>query len=162
MSGRPLIRMANARDTRTIAEMSRCLIEIGLRGWSWHPTRVARALRLRETCVIVAECDDQFAGFAIAEFGDTRMHLALLAVQPRFQRRGIATALMRWLISSARTAGLRELAVELRVNNFAARAFYAALGFQQTRYIPGYYQNTESAIQMRLALVQGVTPLPAP
>jgi ribosomal protein S18 acetylase RimI-like enzyme len=162
MAGTLQIRTGTTRDTRTIAEMSRCLIEVGLRGWSWHPTRVARALRLRETCVIVAECDGQFAGFAIAEFGDTRMHLALLAVQPGFQRRGIATALLRWLIASARTAGIREIAVELRVNNFAARAFYAALGFHQTRYIAGYYQNVESAIQMRLALVQGVTPLPVP
>jgi len=141
--------------------MSRCLIEVGLRGWTWHPTRVARALRARETCVLVAESQNRLAGFAIAEFGDTKTHLSLLAVKPAHQRRGIGLAIVEWLTESALTAGIRHIDVEMRANNFAARSFYEALGFAHTHYIPGYFQTVEPAIRMRRDLCTPVT-RPAP
>lgn len=153
------LRPAEGGYIREIAVMSRCLIEIGLRGWTWHPTRVARALRARETCVLVAETPfantaDRLAGFAIAEFGDSKMHLSLLAVKPTCQRSGIGLAMIEWLIESALTAGIDHITVEMRANNFAARSFYEALGFRHSQYIAGYYQNIEAAIRMRRDLHQ--------
>jgi ribosomal protein S18 acetylase RimI-like enzyme len=156
------LRPAEGGDIQEIAVMSRCLIEVGLRGWTWHPTRVARALRARETCVLVAQTEianvrGAVAGFAIAEFGDTRMHLSLLAVQPTHQRCGIGLAMIEWLIESALTAGIDHITVEMRANNFAARSFYEALGFRHQQYIGGYYQNIEAAIRMRRDLLQSAT-----
>jgi ribosomal-protein-alanine N-acetyltransferase len=143
------LRLADGGDIQEIAVMSRCLIEVGLRGWTWHPTRVARALRARETCVLVADIRGRAAGFAITEFGDTRAHLSLFAVKPAHQRRGIGVAMIEWLVESALTAGIDHFTVEMRANNFAARSFYEALGFRQQQYIAGYYQNIEPAIRMR-------------
>jgi len=156
------LRPAEGGDIHEIAVMSRCLIEVGLRGWTWHPTRVARALRARETCVLAAEtpfanAPDRLAGFAIAEFGDTKMHLSLLAVKPAYQRSGIGLAMIEWLIESALTAGIDHITVEMRANNFAARSFYEALGFRHQQYIGGYYQNIEAAIRMRRDLHQNAT-----
>lgn len=156
------LRLARGNDIQQIAVMSRCLIEVGLRGWTWHPTRVARALRARETCVLAAETPfaqtpDRLAGFAIAEFGDSKMHLSLLAVQPTHQRCGIGLAMVEWLIESALTAGIDHITVEMRANNFAARSFYEALGFRHQQYIGGYYQNIEAAIRMRRDLHQTAT-----
>jgi ribosomal protein S18 acetylase RimI-like enzyme len=127
------LRPAEGGDIQEIAVMSRCLIEVGLRGWTWHPTRVARALRTRETCVLAAETPfenspNRLAGFAIAEFGDSKMHLSLFAVKPAYQRSGIGLAMIEWLIESALTAGIDHITVEMRANNFAARSFYEALG----------------------------------
>ncbi len=143
------LRLAHGGDVQEIAEMSRCLIEVGLRGWTWHPARVTRALQARETCVLVTEIGGQLAGFAISEFGDSRAHLSLLAVKPAHQRRGIGVAMIEWLVESALTAGIGHFTVEMRANNFAARSFYEALGFRQQQYITGYYQNIEPAIRMR-------------
>ncbi|HTE15304.1 MAG TPA: GNAT family N-acetyltransferase, partial [Burkholderiales bacterium] len=109
----PAIRLATDADAQPIAIMSRCLIELGLRGWSWDPARVARAIRNRSTCVTVAEMNHHMAGFAIAEFGDTRMHLSLLAVATAHQRHGIGRALVGWLEESALTAGITEIELEL-------------------------------------------------
>jgi ribosomal-protein-alanine N-acetyltransferase len=171
MSATPYrLRLADGGDIHEIAVMSRCLIEVGLRGWTWHPTRVARALRARETCVLIAEMrdtespatenSDRLAGFAIAEFGDARAHLSLFAVRPAHQRRGIGLAMIEWLIDSALTAGIDHITVEMRANNFAARSFYEALGFARSQYIAGYYQNIEPAIRMRRDLRRRST-LPA-
>lgn len=144
----PTLRLACTADIRLIAEMSRCLIEVGLRGWSWNPSRVAAALRHRDCAVVVAEVNHKFAGFAIGEFGDTRLHLSLLAVDPKRQRKGIGRALVAWLEQSALTAGIGEIHLELRLNNRAARYFYDSLGFALTRNVPGYYRGEETALHM--------------
>lgn len=142
------LRLATGADAKPIAIMSRCLIELGLRGWSWNPPRVARAIRTRDTCVLVAELDNQVAGFAIAEFGDTRMHLSLLAVAAAQQRSGIGCALVNWLEQSALTAGISEIQLELRTNNPGARYFYQALGYTMAGRMRGYYRGEESAFKM--------------
>lgn len=144
-----LARKDNNSDAQNIAVMSRCLIEVGLRGWSWDPARVTRALRNRNTCVAVAEINHQLTGFAIAEFGDTRLHLSLLAVSAAQQRHGIGRALMAWLEKSALTAGITEVQLELRANNASAQFFYQALGYEFVQAVPGYYSGIETAFRMR-------------
>jgi ribosomal-protein-alanine N-acetyltransferase len=144
-----LIRLARDSDAHCIAVMSRCLVEVGLRGWSWDPARVKRAIRYRETCVVVAELEQQVVGFTIAEFCDTRVHLSLLAVNAAQQRSGIGSALVAWLEQSALTAGITGIELELRANNRGARFFYEALGFAFVRSIPGYYSGVETAHKMR-------------
>ena len=77
--------------------MSRYLVEVGLRGWSWNPERVAKAIRARDTDVVVATVATDVVAFAIMEFGDTSAHLSLVAVKPTHQRCGIGRRLMAWL-----------------------------------------------------------------
>lgn len=148
----PILRLARDTDAQHIANLSRCLIEVGLRGWSWNPARVEQALRHRECCVVIAEVHREFAGFAIGEFGDTRLHLSLLAVAASHQRRGIGQALVWWLEQSALTAGITEIVLELRANNPGANYFYQSLGFVFERAVPGYYRGEETAFRMRKAL----------
>lgn len=148
----PIIRLATGSDAHAIAVMSRCLIEVGLRGWSWDPARVTRALRHRDACVIVAQVSHKIEGFAIAEFGETRLHLSLLAVNAPHQRGGIGRALVAWLEQSALTAGITEIVLELRANNASAKFFYEALGFTFERTVPHYYSGVETAYKMRKLL----------
>ena len=148
----PTIRLARDTDAHPIAVMSRCLIEVGLRGWSWDPPRVARAIHHRSTCVVVAQVDHNIAAFAIAEFGDTCMHLSLLAVAAPHQRSGVGRALVAWLEESALTAGITEMQLELRANNPGARFFYQALGFEFARAVPGYYRGEETALKLHRAI----------
>ena len=149
------IRLARSADARHIANLSRCLIELGLRGWSWNPARVTHAIQHRNMCVIVAEAGSpttQFAGFAIAEFGETHVHLSLLAVDATHQRQGVGSALMQWLEQSALTAGITDMHLELRTNNTGARGFYEALGYTRVRAVPSYYGGVEAALKMHKPL----------
>lgn len=144
----PTLRPAVPANAYEIAAMSRCLIEVGLRGWSWHPERVMKAIRARDTIVLAAKLGDMLIGNAIMEFADTKAHLSLLAVKPAHQRCGIGRMMMGWLEESALTAGISTLSLELRVNNIGGRSFYHALGFEEANCIPGYYQGTETALRM--------------
>jgi [ribosomal protein S18]-alanine N-acetyltransferase len=142
------IRLARAGDAYEIGVMSRYLIEAGLHGWSWPPERVLQAIRNCNTNVAVAEAADHLVGFGIMEFGDTRAHLALLAVKPTHQRCGIGRDVLTWLMDAALVAGIESVTLELRANNYAARMFYRSLAFKETTYLPGYYRGVETALRM--------------
>ncbi len=144
----PQFALAIPTDAHEIAALSRGLIEVGLRGWAWHPERVAKAIRTRDTDVLVAQLDGRLAGFAIMEFGDTSAHVSLLAVHPAHQRQGVGREMMEWLEEAALAAGIETIELELRVNNYGARSFYHALGFRETLWIRGYYRGLESAVKM--------------
>lgn len=145
---RPILRLAVPTDAYEIAVMSRYLIEVGLRGWSWPPDRVAKAIGTHTTNVLVADLQQKLVGFAIMDFGDTSAHLALIAVKPNHQRCGIGARLMAWQEEVALTAGITTISLELRANNYAARAFYRILGYRELACIQGYYRGVETAVKM--------------
>lgn len=142
-----VLRLAAAADASEIAMMSRDLIEQGL-GWSWTRARVLQSLKRIDTNALVACCEKEVIGFALAYFGDTHAHLNLLAVKPAFQRRGVGRAMLRWLEESARVAGITGMHLEVRVDNMAARRFYADWGFQDMSILPRYYSGVEAAMWM--------------
>jgi ribosomal-protein-alanine N-acetyltransferase len=143
-------RMQPARrtDASALAQMSERFIEAGLRP-SWGEVRIAWHIRDPESVVLTARHCGDLAGFAIMRYGDERAHLNLLAVAPGHRRRGVARALLTWLEESALTAGTFVIALELRAGNHSARAFYGALGYQETGEVPGYYQGVEAAIRLK-------------
>ena len=144
------IRLARIEDANAIARMARDTIETGL-GWSWRPQRVLVSIRDPNTLSIVAG-ETRVLGFCITQFGDEIAHLSLLAVDPRYRRRGIGRRLVNWMLASARTAGIATVHVEMRTTNLAARAFYRALGFEDAGVVAGYYRGVESALRMVLSL----------
>jgi ribosomal protein S18 acetylase RimI-like enzyme len=160
------IRLAEPGDARAIAEMSRDFIESGL-GWRYDAASIQRAMKRRETAVIVASERQTYvagekpgiAGFAIMDFGDERAHLVLLAVQPVLRRRGTGRRLVDWLMESAVSAGMASVHLELRADNEAARRFYRALGFSETVLMPKYYNGREAAMRM-VRVLRAPGPLP--
>jgi len=141
------ISLAHLDDAGPIAEMSRLLIEDGL-PWSWTESRIRRHVRDPESAVIVAHEGRRMAGFAVMEFRDEHAHLDLLAVRPAYRQQGLGTALIRWLESSARTAGIFDIHLELRAGNQGARRFYERLGYSAVGRRPRYYAGLEDALCM--------------
>jgi [ribosomal protein S18]-alanine N-acetyltransferase len=144
------IRLARLEDANAIARMSRDTIETGL-GWSWRPQRVLVSIRDPNTLSIVG-ADARVHGFCITQFGDEIAHLSLLAVDPKYRRRGLGRKLVGWMLASARTAGIATVHVEMRTTNLPARAFYRTLGFEDAGVVAGYYRGVESALRMVLGL----------
>ena len=148
----PLIALATGADASVIANLSRDVIEQGL-GWSWTAPRVLKALRDEATNVIVARRHGEVAGFAIMKYGDDTAHIVLLAVTAAQRRCGIGSALLRWLESTARTAGINTIQLEARANNHEARAFYQQLGFNEIGVRVSYYRGVEDAVRFEKVLL---------
>lgn len=161
MDGRDLdLGFACLGDAQALALMSRDLIEAGL-GWSYRKERMTRFIADQDAVTLVARYCRQRVGFAIMTFGEHRAHLVLMAVYPAFQRRGIGTRMLEWLLRSAEVAGIRSVDLELRADNRRAYALYRKQGFEEMSRIDKYYGGQETAVRMvRVLRVSGMTALP--
>ena len=139
--------LARRRDARVIARMSARLIEFGLPP-TWDERRVIHCVNHPDWVVLTAKQGGRLVGFAILEFRDEHAHLGLLAVHPGNRRLGLATALVDWLETSARTAGIFSVHLELRASNEDALTFYRKLGYTERDRRRGYYAGREDAIRM--------------
>lgn len=76
-----------------------------------------------------------------------------VAVDPLYQGRGFARALLATLFEVARAKGARRVLLEVRVSNERAIGLYRALGFQNVARRADYYEdNGEDAFVMALVL----------
>jgi ribosomal-protein-alanine N-acetyltransferase len=141
------LRLARPADATPIANLSRDLIEYGLR-WRWTPMRVAASIRAANVNVLVACVHGNIAGFAIMRYGDDDAHLELLAVAPPYRRAGIGRQLLEWLEKCAVVAGIFSVALEVRAANEGAQLFYQRMGYRTLVHLPGYYQGIEAALHM--------------
>jgi [ribosomal protein S18]-alanine N-acetyltransferase len=84
---------------------------------------------------------------------DDELKINNLAVDPGELRRGHGAALLRWTLEYGRSVGCTEATLEVRPSNAAARALYAAHGFEDVGRRKGYYRDTqEDAILMAVDL----------
>lgn len=82
-------------------------------------------------------------GFVIASLLPPRAEIETFAVAAPMQRRRVGLLLLAALAAELKTAGVRELLLEVRVSNQAAISFYRAAGFVQTGRRSGYYAHPE-------------------
>ncbi|MGA8709553.1 MAG: GNAT family N-acetyltransferase [Steroidobacteraceae bacterium] len=152
----PTIRLGTTRDVAPIASMSRDYIEHGL-GWSWTPARVQAAVRDCAVNVAVIGNPESVVGFGIMQYGDDSAHLALLAVHPNEQQRGLGALLLAWLEKPAQVAGIVRIRLEARADNPVAIGFYRKQGYYETGRSGGYYRGTVDAVRLekQLALAIG-------
>ena len=151
-----VIRLARRDDAKAIAGLSRQLIEHGLK-WRWQPQKIRLAMDDIDTVVIVKEISKDMAGFALASFAETTLHISLLAVKNEYQRQGIATEMLNWLIDSARVAGVGKISLEVRSGNRAALFCYQRAGFEPVGIRRGYYDGIEDATRLELKLIDDKT-----
>jgi ribosomal-protein-alanine N-acetyltransferase len=127
--------------------MSRDEIEQGL-PWSWTEGRVLGAIQNPDTNVAVVGATGALQGFGIMAYRDEVAHLLLFSVRPEYRRRGLGSALLRWLECVAVTAGVERIVVECRRDNACARNFYAETGYHEMAISKGYYRGVEDAVRI--------------
>ncbi len=98
---------------------------------------------------LVALLDGQVLAYAIVWIVGPRLHLANIAVDPAFHRRGIGSALLGALFEIARDRGFGRVSLETRVSNRAAISLFRRMGFRTVTVSHGYYtDNNEDALVM--------------
>ena len=132
------IHLATRVDAADIAAMSRDEIERGL-PWSWTESRVLGAIRNPDTNVAVMREQGLLVGFGIMAYRHEVAHLLLFGVHRSHRRKGVGSAMLRWLEVVAVTAGTQRIVVECRRDNATARNFYAEFGFHEMAISKGYY-----------------------
>ena len=141
------VRLATLSDAAEIAAMSRDYIEHGL-PWTWTEERVAHSIRDRETNVVVARDKGVIIGFGIMFYASDDAHLLLFAVRRAQQRRGIGSAILRWLEDVARSTGAKRIRVECTRENSAARNFYCEHGYHELEIEKRMYRGVKDGVHL--------------
>lgn len=89
----------------------------------------AMAATPRSMLQVVRAPDDGLAGFAVSGVGTTLAYLQRVAVDPRFQGRGIGRSLVRSSARWARSEGASSLLLNTQVGNDPAMRLYESEGF---------------------------------
>jgi len=141
------VRLATLSEAADIAAMSRDYIERGL-PWTWTEERVAQSIRDPETNVVVAGEHGAIIGFGIMFYASDDAHLLLFAVRRAHQRRGVGSAILRWLEDVARAAGAKRIRVECTRENAAGRNFYCEHGYHELDIAKKYYRGLKDGVRL--------------
>ena len=121
----------------------------------WTRDQLASELALASSLALVAhDVDGALAGYVLFRRMFDEAELLRLAVVPRRQRAGLATALVERGLDELRAAGCATAFLEVRADNQAAIELYARNGWQPDGRRPRYYPDGVDAILYRRALAR--------
>lgn len=105
-----------------------------------------------ERVIVVLEEDARPQGFLVAKPIGPEWEIENVAISPAARRRGLGSRLLVEFLSLARNNGARQIWLEVRASNQAARKLYEKGGFRESGRRPGYYHNPdEDAILYHLS-----------
>jgi [ribosomal protein S18]-alanine N-acetyltransferase len=90
-------------------------------------------------CFLARDASRQAVGFCSFWRVLDELHINNLAVLPDFRRRGIASALLAFVLQKGAEFGARRATLEVRRSNDAARALYERFGFAVAGVRSSYY-----------------------
>ena len=131
-----------------------CAIEQRIYPFPWSRGNFVDSMNSGYFCTILEDAG-VIAGYGIFTAAAGESHLLNLSIDASFQRRGYGRALLLHHADLARSLGAKSLLLEVRPSNAAARALYAAEGFEQIAVRRAYYpagDTREDALLLRLFL----------
>jgi ribosomal-protein-alanine N-acetyltransferase len=119
----------------------------------WSEAGLRETLQDETAVALVASWppeSEQLAGYLFARTIAGEGEILNLAVRPACRRQGLARALLWAGLAQLRERGARQIFLEVRESNHAARALYAGAGFRPAGSRPDYYRRPrEDAIVLR-------------
>jgi ribosomal-protein-alanine N-acetyltransferase len=117
--------------------------------YAWTEDDFLRCLRQRNCIGMVAEENDVVAGFMIYELHKTRLNVLNFAVHPTARRTGVGRLLVAKLIYKLVSHHRQKITLAVRERNLVAQMFFRSHGFQATKLLRNYYEDSgEDAYQM--------------
>jgi ribosomal-protein-alanine N-acetyltransferase len=105
---------------------------------------------------LLAEGDRTVDGYSIVcvskKLGNLVASLESIAVDPHARGNGAASSLLKSTFRRVKLQGVRRMSLMVRRSNAVALQFYERRGFTTVRRAPGYYENGEEGLVMRLTL----------
>lgn len=88
--------------------------------------------------------EEKIVGFCITQIVVDEATLFNIAIDPAYQRQGLAKQLLTTLIEQLAQRGITTIWLEVRASNTNAIYLYQALGFNEISIRPNYYPSTNN------------------
>jgi|Deesub1362B_J571_1020462.scaffolds.fasta_scaffold00355_17 ribosomal-protein-alanine N-acetyltransferase len=120
----------------------------------WSESCFLSELNNPHSILLVATREDrEVLGYICASHVAEVAEIKDIAVREDIRRRGIGKALLKSALERLKTLGCKEVFLEVRVSNIAARRLYEAMGFKMVGLRRQYYvRPEEDAIIMKKTL----------
>ncbi len=152
MSAAATVRLATGADLDAIAALEAIAFPT-----PWAAADLRAELSEPRTRLTVATVDDRVVGHLLAWCVAGEAEILSTAVAPTSRRRGVGHALMGELVAWAAAGGAARIHLDVRRDNVAARALYAAHAFVEVGVRTGYYDDgAVDGILMSLAVTAPV------
>lgn len=130
----PEIRAMTPRDIPAIYA-----IEARAYDFPWSEKIFADCLRAGYSGVVL-ECHGEACGYGMLSVAVGEAHLLNLCIDPEIQRQGFGSLLLNYLIDKACALGGKQMFLEVRPSNNAARRMYDKAGFNEIGLRRNYYR----------------------
>lgn len=124
------IRPAETRDIARLCEIDRLAFSPH---WRMSPSDFQQALRIAAAATVAVR-QGQVLGYQFSTRNDEAGHLARLAVDPVWQRRGIASLLLHHLLEGLRQMRVESLTLNTQASNHPSQHLYQRFGFFRNGY----------------------------
>ena len=139
----PQIRLAQTDDLDLLVALERaCLPD------AWQRNTLQSVLNEARYLILIVEDFGYLIGWSAAGVAE----IERVGVLPARRSHGVATALVREAIEAFANRDAREVWLEVRAGNGAARALYRKCAFEENGVRRNYYDDGEDAILMKRAL----------
>jgi ribosomal-protein-alanine N-acetyltransferase len=154
------VRPARAEDLPALIEIARR----SARAARWNESEYAKLFGSQAPAGLVAlviQEDDQVVGFLAARQltpDGAEWEIENVAISGAARRRGLGSRLLSEFLALARERGGRDIFLEVRASNVAARRLYEKWAFVEAGVRKSYYQRPiEDALILRLSFSPGIT-----
>lgn len=89
----------------------------------------------------LARIDGEIVGYGVLQIGADEAHVLNLCIDKPWQRRGLARALLEYLVNEAVSRGAHVMFLEVRPSNTRAVALYEKSGFNEIGLRKDYYDS---------------------
>ena len=153
-SGPFRLRTASQDDLATLATLhARCFAQ------GWTARSIGQLLATPGAFALLAESGGSACGFILIRVADDEAEILSIGVEPGARRSGTGRRLVAAGAARALEMGAVALFLEVAQENEAARALYAAAGFAEAGFRPGYYREPGGKVENALVLKTNL-PLP--
>lgn len=119
----------------------------------WSRSSYEELAPLDSVDIWVARAGGRLVGYMLFQHVGSEMELHTLAVAPDMRRRGIAKRLLETMSSEAARLDVKDIFLQVRPTNGAARALYGAMGFKEVGLRRAYYKDDgEDALVLKLVM----------
>lgn len=107
----------------------------------WSMEDIRKAHELEHFFVLVAEEAEKICGYCIVYAVMDSADIGKIAVDPKARKKGIAGRLLEQLWETCAKRGIKDVILEVRASNDAARCLYTKYGFETISLRKDYYKE---------------------